>query len=623
MVGIKLKIFILFLSIVLIFSPGIFAIEKNNTNASFDSPSNITDQSIKNDTIIKSGQTKKSIPTSYDLRTLGKLTPVKNQEYTGTCWIFASLASLESCLLPQETWDFSENNIKNLLSNLYPQGFDRDYNGGGNWNEVMAYLSRYSGPVAESEDPFNPSSGISPILTPLKHVQEMVLLPPRNNSLDNHKIKLALMDYGAVYTVMDFISEYFNPFSNSYYKNQSSKPNHSICIVGWDDNYNKNNFLNPPSDNGAFIIRNSWGSYWGEGGYFYVSYYDAGLAYGDDNVVFVNASPISNYKKVYQYDPFGEVDYDGFNSDTAWFANVFKSNSNDTLGAVSFYVISENSNYELYVYLDPEEGNPKNGSLVAYKNGTISTRGYKTINLDKYIQIPMGHKFSVVVKMKSPGSISPIAIEYAMPDYSSKATANAGESYVSPDGIEWLDETTRFTNGNVCLKAFTVSYADLFIQKIVDNANPVVGSEITFTISVENKGPDDSSDVKVRDLLQPGLAFLSYNSTCGTYDSDSGVWTIGILPYNSKALLTIKCLVNAGESINNQAKVNSSTYDPDPYNNNVTLTIYPSVVNPTNLMDVNHYITNSAAITMKNTGTSLLPLLISIVIINILIRPKR
>jgi C1A family cysteine protease len=67
-----------------------------------------------------------STPTSYDLRTLNRVTPVENQGDAGTCWTFATYGSLESYLMPGETWSFSENNLKNLLSSAnVPQGFDR------------------------------------------------------------------------------------------------------------------------------------------------------------------------------------------------------------------------------------------------------------------------------------------------------------------------------------------------------------------------------------------------------------------------------------------------------------------------------------------------------------------
>ena len=71
-------------------------------------------------------QAELSAPAYYDLRTLNKVTTVKDQGSAGACWAFATYASLESYLMPGENRDFSENNMKNLLSSAYPEGFDRD-----------------------------------------------------------------------------------------------------------------------------------------------------------------------------------------------------------------------------------------------------------------------------------------------------------------------------------------------------------------------------------------------------------------------------------------------------------------------------------------------------------------
>jgi C1A family cysteine protease len=103
------------------------------------------DPSIKNkgEQITVSGyQPLTSLPSIYDLRP-NKVTSVKNQNPAGTCWAFATYGSLESYLMPNENWDFSENNLKNT------HGFDKDPNyGGGNQFMSTAYLARWSCPVA-------------------------------------------------------------------------------------------------------------------------------------------------------------------------------------------------------------------------------------------------------------------------------------------------------------------------------------------------------------------------------------------------------------------------------------------------------------------------------------------
>ena len=330
------------------------------------------------------------LPSYYDLRILGKLTPVEDQGSSGVCWDFATFGSLESCLLPIETWNFSENNMKNILSSSYPQGFDRGSEDAGSWEEATAYLTRYSGPVTSDQDPFNEYSSYSPSgLTVAKHVQDTVLVDPRNSTgtIDNSQIKNVIMEYGAVYSLMTYDDAYFNPITCGYYYNGSLSANHAVDIVGWDDNYSKDNFIGGAPGNGAFIVRNSWGSYWGDNGYFYVSYYDKYLANSDYNVVFMDAEPTSNYDNIYQYDPFGAVGNLGFDSDVGWFSNIFKSNGDEKLKASSFYVFSPNSTYNIYVYLNPKGNNPSDGDLVDTQSGIIKTEGYKTIQLDKIVHI--------------------------------------------------------------------------------------------------------------------------------------------------------------------------------------------------------------------------------------------
>jgi len=104
------------------------------------------------------------LPSTYDLRKEGKVTSVKDQGQTGSCWAFSSIAALESYILRKEgeTRDFSENNMKNLLSSAYSEGFDRGPNDGGNAFMSMAYLARWSGPINESDDPFSETSTYSP-----------------------------------------------------------------------------------------------------------------------------------------------------------------------------------------------------------------------------------------------------------------------------------------------------------------------------------------------------------------------------------------------------------------------------------------------------------------------------
>jgi C1A family cysteine protease/PKD repeat protein len=394
-----------------------------------------------------------SVPAYYDLRTLDRVTTVKDQGSAGTCWAFASYASLESYLKPGENWDFSENNMKNLLSSAYSEGFDRDPNDGGNRLQAAAYLTRWSGPVQESNDPYSTISGVSPEGLPLKkHVQNVLFLPKRTSYLDNEVIKWAVQEYGAVYTTMYYNNTFYSPANYSYYYNGTSVSNHAVAIVGWDDSFGRNNFSEVPPGDGAFIVKNSWGSGWGENGYFYVSYSDSNI--GNENSVFTAENP-ENYESVYQYDPFGWVSSLGYSNPTAWCANIFTAESAEVLKAVSFYTTDSNCNYEIYIYTNPDSGPISPAGPVLSTSGTSLTAGYHTIPLGSDVQLMAGQKFSVVLKLTNLAYNYPIALEKPKANWSSKATANAGESFYSSSGQTWKDTTVSYPNTNTCIKAFT------------------------------------------------------------------------------------------------------------------------------------------------------------------------
>ncbi|MEM3647055.1 MAG: lectin like domain-containing protein, partial [Thermofilum sp.] len=416
-----------------------------------------------------------SFPSSYDLRSQGKVPPVRDQGSYGTCWAFATFGSLESALLPSESWNFSEDNLINT------SGFDPDpYSGGGNYDMATAYLARWSGPVREDQDPY-PSPGYL-TFPPSKHVQEVLVLPPRLGPLDNDSIKCALLSYGGVYTAIYWSDSYYNPSKSSYFYSGSSQPNHAVVIVGWNDNYSASNFLSTPPGNGAFIVRNSWGPYFGENGYFYVSYYDARI--GEDLAVFDDAEPVDNYTNIYQYDPLGWTASFGYGSDTAWFANRFTSEGNETLKAVSFYTAALNSSFQVYY-------GTSLSSFQLISSGTIPLPGYHTVSLDTPVALPPG-VFFIAVKLTTPGYPYPVPVEAPFSGYSSRASASSNQSFVSPDGVNWQDITQKYPNTNVCLKAFTSS------ESSPPPANPLLflspdsldfGTELTqLSFTVRNDG---------------------------------------------------------------------------------------------------------------------------------------
>ena len=173
---------------------------------------------------------------NYDLRPLGKVTPVRNQGPYGTCWAFATLGSMESYLMPDESLDFSENNIVNL------DGFDYGFNSGGHYFMSMAYLADWRGPVDEADDPYPDPSGSPAGLAVRKHAQQMRVIPGKSSPTGNDIIKQAVMDNGAVYASYYHNNYYWNPAHNTYHYPGSSRGNHAVTLVGWDDDFDRNKF---------------------------------------------------------------------------------------------------------------------------------------------------------------------------------------------------------------------------------------------------------------------------------------------------------------------------------------------------------------------------------------------
>jgi C1A family cysteine protease len=397
-----------------------------------------------------------ALPSSFDLRTLNKLTPVRDQGQCGSCWAFACYGSLESYLMPTENRDYSEQDL------IDHHGFDWAPCDGGNIDLATAYLARWDGPVNETDDPYVHAALAAGRLPIRKHVQNVIYLPARSGPLDNGRIKQAVMSSGGVAVAMSFGdgADLYNSSNSAYYDPATNDEiNHLVVIAGWDDQFDRNRFRIVPPGDGAFLVKNSWGASWGRSGYFYVSYYDGVFARSQYSAAYT-AEPATENEKVYQYDPLGWTLSFGNDhpSDSAWGANIFTADSDLPLNAVSFYNTGNTNSYEIYVYKNSSPGGPRTGLLSARKIGTIGDPGYYTIPLDSTVPLIQGQRFSVVVKFTTRGSHYPVPAEYPIEDYSGGATASAGQSFFSTDGLSWSDlhgfADPDLARTNVCIKAF-------------------------------------------------------------------------------------------------------------------------------------------------------------------------
>jgi uncharacterized repeat protein (TIGR02543 family) len=399
-----------------------------------------------------SGQDALGAPAQYDLRTLpGRLSPVRDQGTCGCCWAFAAYGSLESVALPVEQWDFSEQNLKNL------SGFDWGPCVGGNAQMAIAYMARWAGPVRETDDPYNPTVSTSPAgLTVSRYLSAALAIPDRKNALDNAALKSAVQQWGAVQTSMYWTVGSYKDGPHSYYYDGSGTSNHEVAIVGWDDSYSHLNFKTAPAGDGAFIVKNSWGTGWGDGGYFYVSYYDT--VFGRDNWVFVlgTGTPMDTHN--YGYDDLGWVANFGLGGPTAWGANVFTlnaGNGSEVIDRVGFYTTDTETSYTLRIY-GTVAGAVFSNKLTE-ESGAFDEAGYHTVSLASPVTVAHGQKIAVAIGMttSSPHFFYPLAYECAEATYSSAAVAAAGQSYYGSSGSSWSDLTSSDRTANLCIRAFT------------------------------------------------------------------------------------------------------------------------------------------------------------------------
>jgi C1A family cysteine protease len=391
-----------------------------------------------------------SYPPYYDLRDHDKVTEVRNQGSCGACWAFSAMAAVESTLKPDETRDFSEQHLNSMHGFDYPE-----CEGGNSWMSA-AYLTRWDGPINESDMifPYAAAVSASTAYAAQKHAQEIVFLPQRRSGLDNDNVKYYVTQVGAVEASFVYKGGFYDSGKASYYYNGDNEAdNHMIAIVGWDDAYSAGNFTSTPPGDGAFIAKNSWGPDWGKSGYFYISYYDVSLS---DFVSYAGIEETNNYTVNYQYDPLGWVGSWGLPGTTCWGANIFTARSSQPLRAVGFYTTDVNTKYKIYVYTGVASAKPRSGTLAAVLSGSEARPGFHTVALNAGVPLSGGERFSVVIQFVNSSDEYPLAVEFYYDGYSSAATSHAGESFISYEGNAWADAygLPDLPKGNVCIKAY-------------------------------------------------------------------------------------------------------------------------------------------------------------------------
>ena len=409
-----------------------------------------------------------SFPGYYDTRRLYS-SPVKNQDPYGMCWAFAMVGCAETYLMKSGKMDqpLSEEHLAYFLAyrEVDPLG-----NTEGDKNEYLVddaqayhdagmstinasiFLSTWSGFALESLLPYPTDETHTEIFETtakpeMAYDTSVYLREAVFSSVDSvERYKRLITEYGSVSVGILMDERYYNAEHYSYSNHTAEVIDHTVVLVGWDDSYPAENFLEECGvvNDGAFIVKNSWGSDWGDQGYFYISY-DCMLR----NAVALDVTDDPAYPNNYFYDGASALVWSSIEpGGGAAFANVFKVKAAqghcEALGEVVLTDYSDSSDYLIQVYTnledptDPNSGTPAFPQPLSYHK---TYAGVGTFSLPREVILAPDSYFSVVVRNGGSEMIM-ICVDQTniMDNVLYQAATKAGECFWQSDaGAPWVD----------------------------------------------------------------------------------------------------------------------------------------------------------------------------------------
>ena len=364
-----------------------------------------------------------SLPASYSSKDKGWVTPVRNQNPYGSCWAHAPIASIETYMIKHGIVNGATGSAANTginlseshlawyaytdaydkLDMLYPDKttpYENYLDNGGNGYFAACTLMRGEGPASETVSALAysnaPTGGLGDAYAidyNVASVRDVQWIPVSNRDA----VKRAIMEYGAGGLSYFHDDTYFNYSNGAYCYKYGTSANHGVTVVGWNDNYPASNFNSAcrPSSNGAWIIKNSWGTGIGDNGYIYISYEDTSCNASD--CYFYRVDSGDDFDKIYQHDGTTYAGY--FNWYSGYpLAAMFRSGYDryEEIRSASICTLDEGLSYNLKIYIDCEEGKPTSGTLAYQQNGSFAHAGYHQVLLDEPVIVHQAKHYSVV-----------------------------------------------------------------------------------------------------------------------------------------------------------------------------------------------------------------------------------
>ena len=500
------------------------------------------------------------------------ITAIKDQNPYGTCWAHAAMASAEADLwkkgLADSTIDLSEwqlayfffHTVEDPLGGtagdsvtVVTDSSVEDYlDRGGNQQLATYRLATWQGVTQEVDAPYSTvyNDRTKTLDDSLAYGKDVYHLENAYwvSMKDRDVVKQLIMQYGACAASYYHASAYYNSTSQWYrseplaeYKPTGTTTNHAITIVGWDDNYSKDNFgTYKPSSDGAWLCKNSWGEDWSKDGLFYISYEDAPNLNG--TATFFDYGAGDNYDYNYQYDGgVGTASYSVANA-----ANIYTANSAETLKAVGIYTNDVQYTCTIKIYKSCT-GGPISGMLVSTQTVTEPYAGFHTIVLDTPVDLEAGDTYSVVVCQTSASSSPKVQVDssFSWSWLTGVSSAKTGQSFISSNGSYWQDVSS--SGYNCRIKAYTdkrdtTTPADVKVSRITLSAS--TGLALT-------KGQTQ----KLTATVAPANAT---NQEVKWSTSDKNVATVsenGLVTAKSAGTATITCTAQDGSNVKATCKV--------------------------------------------------------------------
>lgn len=502
-------------------------------------------------------------PAKYDPRPAG-VSDIRCQ-FLGSCWAYSALAAAESNLIKKgytdSSIDLSEFQLIYFMNhvNIDPLGnYTLDtkdttltntelFDEGGSPKAAVSFLSKWTGPVLESQAPvidlcIIPSSEYDAYYEKLNNTtlgQDLCA-----NSSNWHFKGAKYCDYDMehldnikelIYTYGGVTASYYAASSNAYYKHfndgddasyyfpYKAAQNHAVELIGWDDDYPASNFVEKPKGNGAWLMKNSWGTnmhdYKGTrgSGYYWISYYDKNFS----DIIALEYDSKDTYANMYAYDG-GMIGLAGSSSMTSYLniyeARAYGSGAVEKIDGVMTY-LTANMPYTLTIYINPVV---ENGKLVSYSGksepvaGCSDYEGFYTINLkNQNIYVPDGMTYGICVETDHNTTIgSTVGLGGIYQE--------VGQSYYGVGMDSLTDFTVSPYSGDApCLRGLTNKATGLVLSESIslDKYSIALKEGKTDKITVDEVLPENTTNKT--------CSFSSTDETVATVDEDGTVTAVG------------------------------------------------------------------------------------------------